>query len=70
MELTPPSYSCTIHKIDLTERVKDALSVEAIRLFEREKPKGGEPFRVIVTCPGSGDHPEPHQLLCAGTFTE
>ena len=70
MELTPPSYSCPVHQTDLTKQVKDALSVEAIRPFEREKSNDGQPFKVIATCPGGGDHPEPHKLLCSGTFTK
>ena len=58
MPLTPPTYECPTHHVDLTAVVERAL--------EEEGPPvafGKRPFRVLVSCPGAGTA---HQLACSG----
>lgn len=73
MILDPGRYECPEHHADLTGLVEEALEDQdtpfAYRrpLLGRQAP-GPRPFRVIVTCPGTGDA-IPHPLTCTGTQT-
>jgi hypothetical protein len=60
VQLTPATYVCPIHHVDLTPSVRQVL--------EEEPPPvayGKRPFRVPVTCPGD-DTSGAHQQICAG----
>ncbi len=72
MTLDPDRYECPDHQIDVTAQVTEKLDpdrpdVAFRRPLPGRRPRGPEPFQVIVTCPGGGA--EPHLLTCSGTRT-
>ena len=73
MTLNPERYECATHQIDLTDLVEEALEDQGIDVaYGRpplaRKPRGPQPFQVIVTCPGASAT-EAHSLTCTGTHT-
>ena len=69
VQLTPASYECRTHHVDLTEAVKERLE-EEIDLVYRPRTLGtrssSRPFKVIVTCPGE-DTDSTHAVTCTGS---
>jgi hypothetical protein len=60
VQLTPGTYVCPLHHVDLTAAVRQVL--------EEEPPPvayGKRAFRVPVTCPGDGTSGA-HQQMCSG----
>ncbi len=73
MTLNPERYECAEHHIDLTDLVHEALEDLGIEVaYGRpalgRKPRGPEPFQVIITCPGASGTGA-HSLTCNGTQT-
>lgn len=73
MTLNPERYECAVHQIDLTNLVEEALEDQGIDVaYGRpplaRKPRGPQPFQVIVTCPGASGTGA-HSLTCTGTQT-
>jgi hypothetical protein len=71
--LNPERYECPVHQIDLTDLVEEALEDHGIDMaYGRpplaRKPRGPQPFQVIVTCPGTSGT-GPHSLTCNGSQT-
>lgn len=60
MELTPESYHCDTHDLDLTDFVREMLEERVAVAYGR---KGPSPFEVLVTCPGGGSH----RVVASGT---
>jgi hypothetical protein len=73
MVLNPDRYECPEHHADLTGLVEEALEDQGPPVAFRRPPLGRRapadgPFKVIVTCPGTGSA-APHPLTCSGTQT-
>lgn len=62
MRLTPATFACPTHHVDLTPRVIEALEDEGPPVAY-----GDRPFRVPVTCPGDGTSAA-HPLVCSGRY--
>jgi hypothetical protein len=59
-ELAPATYQCHVDKQDLTDLVREELAEQVPVAFNK---RGLRPFRVVVTCPGSGGS---HEVVCSG----
>jgi hypothetical protein len=60
VQLTPATFECPTHHVDLTLRVREVLAEDGPPVAF-----GKRPFRVQVSCPGngtSGAHPQ----MCSG----
>jgi hypothetical protein len=62
VQLTPATFECPIHHVDLTAVIEQALTEEGPPLAY-----GKRPFRVPVSCPGDGTSGA-HQQTCAGEY--
>ncbi|OAR23251.1 hypothetical protein A8W25_27520 [Streptomyces sp. ERV7] len=65
--LTPETYPCTLHRIDLTDQVIEQLSNDPVRvvnfgfsLRRRGGKRKNQPFTVVVRCPGTGSGEDAH----------
>ena len=72
MILSPNSYRCRRHGVDLTEQVRDQLAYDVdadpdyLAFYRRSRAdSAAEKFVVVVTCPGRDS---PHTLSCKGAF--
>ena len=81
MILTPDSYPCPQHQIDLTAQVLELLDEDGPPGAKARRPPvayGRRPwlgkataareFEIIVVCPGTGGA-ESHNQVCHGTYT-
>lgn len=73
VELTPETFTCPEHGLDLTVQVKIRLGAEAFMqasvgsLFRPGRGSGAEEFEVVVFCPG-GKRGRPHLRSFTGTY--
>lgn len=72
VDLSPSSFKCNTHNVDLTAHVEDAVAKQVpvtsfgvgVGRAERQTKKR---FRVIVLCPGTvTPHGSPHKLVFGG----
>jgi hypothetical protein len=62
VQLTPATFTCPTHHVDLTPQV-----VEALKEIPPPVAYGDRPFRVPVTCRGDGTAAA-HALVCSGQY--
>lgn len=62
MQLTPATYECPEHHVDLTAQILAALEPEGPPIAY-----GDSPFRVPVSCPGDGTSAA-HPVTCSGRY--
>jgi hypothetical protein len=62
VQLTPTTYECPNHHVDLTRQVEEALQEQGPPVAY-----GDRPFRVPVSCPGDGTAGA-HPLVCSGQY--
>ena len=71
--LTPTSYTCNIHKTDLTAEVSERVWSDPTLVanfgfsFHRKNKRADQPFTVIVRCPGI-DNDAQHDIQFEGRF--
>lgn len=62
MHLTPRTFECPIHHVDLTAEVRAALDGGRTSVAYASRP-----FRVLVQCPGDGPD-SAHPCPCEGWY--